>query len=181
MCCFTILSLDKCCTLNVVDYLFEEFQAHFVPFSFENRPIAAAFLSWLEWSEAGIKQVSSLMEKKKVSLLKETFKMYHLKLNYTWSKLRFKTYIHHHKHISSSVQVLVLQGPPQSAPDKTPHFTSHWTGSFPQPPPAQLILRRRFMKGSLSFCSPAPVSRRDTCGRLPVIAVRFNLKDKCDC
>lgn len=61
------------------------------------------------------------------------------------------------------------------APDKTPHFTSHWTGSFTQPPPAHLSPRRRFMKWSLAFCSPVPVSRRDTCGRLPVIAVRLNL------
>lgn len=34
-------------------------------------------------------------------------------------------------------------------PDKTLRFTSHWTGSFTQPPPAHLILRRRFMKSLL--------------------------------
>lgn len=74
-----------------------------------------------------------------------------IKVN-TWSKLQFK--IHHHKHIGSSEQVLVLQGPPHilhesSVPDKTLRFSSPWTGSFTQPPPAHLILRRRFMKSLL--------------------------------
>lgn len=66
-----------------------------------------------------------------MSLLKEKLKNVPFKNTkqikiYTWSKLRFKTYIHHHKHIGSSEQVLVLQGSPHSTQEQ---WVSAWQNS----------------------------------------------------